>query len=441
MQNQSSQIFRLGTLVIDGVLIVCLFVAVSYWRFADLRISNPEYYNYYLQLFVLTFVSWYASGRWARTFTYSSGLEQRNVLANVLRGAIAQFAILSIIVVGLKGYYYSRLFLGTYFGLLYGTAIMYRLLFVQFLRNQMAKGRWQRTFILVGNHGTAKALIDLVKLRPDLGLQHHGTLDIEALQNQDFPKAQELVCALAPSTNEYVVAQDYALKQGMRFRYLPDMGPNYVGQLFLESLEGFPLFSERKDPLSNGLNKVIKRLFDVTFTVLGIVLVLSWILPLFAIILVISGAGFPFFTQRREGLEGRKFTVIKFRTINSKGSSNAIQRWMRKLGIDELPQLFNVLVGQMSLIGPRPHTEGDGFNYAAKIRQYKIRHWAKPGLTGLAQTRGLRGGEAAADQGLLEARIRADIYYIENWSLLLDMRLLLETVLRTVFLPTSLHKK
>ncbi len=110
MQNQSSQIFRLGTLVIDGVLIVTLFAAVSYWRFADLRISNPEYYNYYLQLFVLTFVSWYASGRWAKTFTYSSGLEQRNVLANVLRGAIAQFAILSIIVVGLKGYYYSRLF-------------------------------------------------------------------------------------------------------------------------------------------------------------------------------------------------------------------------------------------------------------------------------------------------------------------------------------------
>lgn len=114
---------------------------------------------------------------------------------------------------------------------------------------------------------------------------------------------------------------------------------------------------------------------------------------------------------------------------------------MRKLGIDELPQLFNVLAGQMSLIGPRPHKEGDGFNYAAKIRQYKIRHWAKPGLTGLAQTRGLRGGNAAADKGLLEARIRADIYYIENWSVLLDIRLLLETVIRTVFLPSSLHKK
>ena len=441
MQNQSSQIFRLGTLVIDGVLIVTLFAAVSYWRFADLRISNPEYYNYYLQLFVLTFVSWYASGRWARTFTYSSGLEQRNVLANVLRGAIAQFAILSIIVVGLKGYYYSRLFLGTYFGLLYGAAIMYRLIFVQFLRHQMAKGRWQRTFILVGMHSTAQALIELVNIRPDLGLQHQGTLEVTALDKQDFPESQELICALAPSTKAYELAQDYALKQGMRFRYLPDMGPNYVGQLFLESLEGFPLFSERRDPLSNWFNKIAKRLFDVFFTVIGIALVLSWMLPLFAIILVLSGAGFPFFTQRREGLEGRKFTVLKFRTINSKGTSNAIQRWMRKLGIDELPQLFNVLAGQMSLIGPRPHTEGDGFNYAAKIRQYKIRHWAKPGLTGLAQTRGLRGGDAAADKGLLEARIRADIYYIENWSVLLDIRLLLETVIRTVFLPSSLHKK
>ena len=144
MQNQSSQIFRLGTLLIDGVLLIALFVALGIWRFDDLRISNPEYYNYYLQLLVLTLVSWYAAGRWSGMFTYTSGLEQRNVTANVLRGALAQMAILAIIVVGLKGYYYSRLFLGTYFTLLYGTALIYRLIFVQFLRNQMAEGKWQR---------------------------------------------------------------------------------------------------------------------------------------------------------------------------------------------------------------------------------------------------------------------------------------------------------
>ncbi len=113
-----------------------------------------------------------------------------NVLANVLRGAIAQFAILSIIVVGLKGYYYSRLFLGTYFGLLYSAAIIYRLIFVQFLRHQMAKGRWQRKFILVGMHSTAQALIELVNIRPDLGLQYQGTLEVTALDKEDFPESQ-----------------------------------------------------------------------------------------------------------------------------------------------------------------------------------------------------------------------------------------------------------
>ena len=148
----------------------------------------------------------------------------------------------------------------------------------------MAKGRWQRTFILVGMHSTAKALIELVSIRPDLGLQHQGTLEVTALDKQDFPESQELICALAPSTKAYELAQDYALKQGMRFRYLPDMGPNYVGQLFLESLEGFLLFSERRDPLSNWFNKIAKRLFYVFFTVIGIALVFlgcSRYLPLF----------------------------------------------------------------------------------------------------------------------------------------------------------------
>ena len=132
MQNQSSQIFRLGTLLIDGALLLTLFVVIGLWRFDDLRISNPEYYNYYLQLLVLTLVSWYGAGRWAGMFSYTSGLEQRNVLANVVRGALGQMAILAIIVVGLKGYYYSRLFLASYFSLFYASVIIYRLIFVQF---------------------------------------------------------------------------------------------------------------------------------------------------------------------------------------------------------------------------------------------------------------------------------------------------------------------
>ncbi|HBB81489.1 MAG TPA: hypothetical protein DHU80_03350 [Cryomorphaceae bacterium] len=157
--------------------------------------------------------------------------------------------------------------------------------------------------------------------------------------------------------------------------------------------------------------------------------------------LLLSGAGNPWFIQEREGLQGRPFKVLKFKTMNTAGKSNALQSWMRKTGVDEIPQLLNVLLGQMSLVGPRPHTSGDGVAYSKLVQSYRVRYWTKPGLTGLAQTRGLRGGGVSARKELLEMRIRADVYYIENWSLLLDLRILIETVLRTLFAPASLHAK
>jgi lipopolysaccharide/colanic/teichoic acid biosynthesis glycosyltransferase len=169
--------------------------------------------------------------------------------------------------------------------------------------------------------------------------------------------------------------------------------------------------------------------------------VLSWLFPLLGILLLFSGAGNPWFIQEREGLQGRPFKVLKFKTMNHEGQSNALQSWMRKTGIDEIPQLLNVLLGQMSLVGPRPHTSGDGIAYSKMVQSYRVRYWTKPGLTGLAQIRGLRGGGDSARKELLELRIRADVYYIENWSLLLDLRILIETVLRTLLAPSSLHAK
>lgn len=436
MQNQSSNIFRLITILADGVLLLALFVAVGFWRFEDLRIANPEYYNYYLQLLVLTLVSWYAAGRWAGIFTYTSGLEQRNVTANVLRGALVQLSILAIIVIGLKGYYYSRVFLATFFLSLYSIALIYRLILVQFLRAQMARGKWQRKFVLHTENSTSAALVQLTELRPELGLKCIGEATPQTLEQAD-----EILCTHAPGTPEHSVAQSWALQHGLRFRFLPDMGPDYAGQMFLETLEGIPLFSQRKEPLSQPANALVKRIFDILFSIIGIVLFLSWMLPLLALFLVLSGSGQPWFIQEREGLQGQLFRVLKLRTMNAEGKSNGLQRWLRKTGLDELPQLINVLFGQMSLVGPRPHTLGDGESYFEKVSTYKIRHWAKPGLTGLAQARGLRGGGEGAQGALLEQRIRADVYYVENWSLLLDLRILIETVIRTIFMPSTLHVK
>jgi lipopolysaccharide/colanic/teichoic acid biosynthesis glycosyltransferase len=349
---------------------------------------------------------------------------------------LVQISILAIIVIGLKGYYYSRIFLASYLASLYIIAWVYRIFLVQFLRAQMARGKWQRTFVLHGTHTTSEALIRLTTLRPELGWKYLGAADPSTLADTD-----ELICAYAPGTSEFDAAENWSLERGIRFRFLPDMGPRYAGQLFLENLEGIPMFSQRNEPLSNTTNAVLKRIFDLVFTALGILFVLSWLLPIILLLQVLTGTIKPLFIQQREGLSGRTFSVWKFRTMNADGASNAFQRWMRRTGVDELPQLFNVLIGHMSLIGPRPHTPGDGADYYQKVSTYKIRYWAKPGLTGLAQTRGLRGGGAAATDELLEERIRADVYYIENWSLVLDLRILIETVVRTLFVPSTLQPK
>jgi len=436
MQNQSTNIFRLVTVVADAVLLLTLFVVIGFWRFEDLRISNPEYYNYYLQLLVLTMVSWYAGGRWAGIFTYRSGLEQRNVTANVARGALVQLSILAIIVIGLKGYYYSRIFLASYLSSLYLLAWIYRILLVQFLRAQMARGKWQRRYVLHGSHNTSEALIRLTELRPELGWKYLGVAGPNTLNSTD-----EIICAFAPGSREFEEAENWSLEKGVRFRFLPDMGPRYAGQLFLENLEGIPMFSQRKEPLSNTTNAALKRTFDVVFTSIGVLSVLSWLIPLVVFVQFLTGTTKPWFIQQREGLSGRTFSVLKFRTMNDQGRSNSFQRWMRRIGLDEIPQLFNVLLGHMSLIGPRPHTPGDGAEYYQKVGTYKIRYWAKPGLTGLAQSRGLRGGGIGATNELLEERIRADVYYIENWSLMLDLRILIETVVRTLFVPSTLQPK
>ncbi len=176
MQNQSANIYRILTLTTDLLLIVGLFAAVGWWRFEDLRISNPEYYNYYLQLWVLTGVSWLVVGRWSGSFTYTAGLEQRNVTGQLLQAALAQFAILAIIVVGLKGYYYSRLFLAVFFSAFYAFAWLSRLFYVAYLRRQMAAGKWQRRFYLLGNHATADAFIALTTHRPELGWTYVGPM-------------------------------------------------------------------------------------------------------------------------------------------------------------------------------------------------------------------------------------------------------------------------
>lgn len=198
--------------------------------------------------------------------------------------------------------------------------------------------------------------------------------------------------------------------------------------------------SFRKYVTSKRYYFVLKRGMDIILSIVLIVGVLSWLTPLLALLLRLDSRGPVFFLQKRVGRGGRSFVCYKFRTmlVNEEADSKRSEpgdpritrtgKWMRQLNIDELPQLLNVLCGQMSLVGPRPHMHADCRQFAAMIPRYKLRSLVKPGMTGMAQVKGYHG--PVGDHAAAMLRYQWDIYYVRNASVWLDLRILLGTLIR-----------
>jgi putative colanic acid biosysnthesis UDP-glucose lipid carrier transferase len=213
--------------------------------------------------------------------------------------------------------------------------------------------------------------------------------------------------------------------------------------------------SDCEIPLDRPVNKLLKRLFDVVFSLLAIILLLSWFLPLMAVIIRLESKGCPFFTQLRTGYKNKTFKCYKIRSmkINDEADSRQatdndervtrVGRLIRRFNIDELPQFFNVLFGQMSVVGPRPHMLSHTDYYAPLINNYMERHRVRPGITGLAQVIGLHGETKQLWQ--MEERVNKDRDYLQHWSFWLDVRIILNTLFLTWYiknlLKSSLNNK
>ncbi len=203
-----------------------------------------------------------------------------------------------------------------------------------------------------------------------------------------------------------------------------------------------PIILRRTIPLDEFFHKIIKRLFDITFSILIIVGVLSWLIPVMAIIIKLDSRGPVFFVQKRNGLNNKEFKCFKFRSMEvneladieqvSKNDNRItkVGKFIRKTSIDELPQFLNVLLGDMSVVGPRPHMVSHTNMYAERIDKFMVRHFIKPGITGLAQTKGFRG-EVESDNDIIN-RVRYDIFYMKKWSILLDLKIIFSTVYNTL---------
>lgn len=243
---------------------------------------------------------------------------------------------------------------------------------------------------------------------------------------------------LPKKVNEEVIT--LAEKNYIPFEFIPKTYLKQYDTFNVKYYDTFPLFTLEDYPLDGMWNRVFKRAFDIVFSLLVIIFVLSWLYPLIALFIVMD-SGFPIlYKQKRNGMSGIPFNCLKFRSMrpskdNDKKATvrgdmriTRVGQFIRKTSLDELPQFFNVLKGDMSVVGPRPHMITQDNYYTDIINKYTLRHHVRPGITGLAQIKGYRG-EVNSDHDM-ELRIRADIFYVKNWSFWLDLMIIAQTAFK-----------
>ena len=248
-----------------------------------------------------------------------------------------------------------------------------------------------------------------------------------------------LYCSL-PSVRATEILEliNYCENHLIRFCSVPNVR-NYLRRSMRMTMVGdVPVLYMREEPLRQPLNRFVKRLFDIVFSLAFLCTLFPFIYILVAIVTKITSPGPVFFKQKRNGLNGKEFYCYKFRSMKVNKEADSMQAtkddprktkfgdFLRRTSIDELPQFINVLKGDMSVVGPRPHMLKHTAEYSALINKYMVRHFIKPGITGWAQVNGCRGETKELSQ--MEDRIRKDIWYVENWSFWLDLRIIYMTV-------------
>jgi putative colanic acid biosynthesis UDP-glucose lipid carrier transferase len=377
-------------------------------------------------------------------------------VTHILKLLFRQFFFFFLIVYAFIGFFkqpnMSRLALAQY--VIFVFLIIFLLKFINYYLlmkyRENVKGNI-RNVVVIGKSKKTQQLIDVFNIRTEYGYRFKKQFcpkdqgfDVrDCFSFIDQNNVDEIYCSVSELSNheisEFINFADNNLKT---LKFLPDNKNIYSKKLKFEYYDYLPILSLRDIPIHNPINAFIKRSFDILFSIFIIFGILIWLGPILAILIALESRGPIFFIQKRTGFDNREFQCFKFRSMAMNPKADfmqagkndmritAIGKFLRKTSIDELPQFYNVLFGNMSVVGPRPHMLKHTNEYASKVDKYMVRHFVKPGITGLAQVRGYRG-EIEKDSDI-QNRIKFDIFYIENWSFLLDLKIIVQTIL-TVF--------
>ena len=438
--------------VLDGLIIAGSYIA-SYFIIKDPSVgqyTQTQYFNYlkyiipsYLILYYM--MQLYTSKRALKLWDEFVDIFQANVL-----GVLGLYVFLFVTQSG----NFSRKLSIIFFAInVSATTFAHGLLrkFLQFIRK---KGYNIKHILLVGYSRAAEGYINRIIDNPQWGYVIAGVLDdfvpigtsyhgIEVIGNIDNlssflenSKFDEITITLP--LNDYdrleeLVAQ--CEKSGIHTKFIPDYSSLFPSHPFTEDVQGIPVINIRYVPLSNSMNRLAKRCVDIFGSLMGIIL-LSPLMFIIAFLIKVTDNGPILYRQERVGLNGKTFNMYKFRSMRVQTESEEKKGWttkddprvtsigkiIRKTSIDELPQLFNILIGQMSIVGPRPERPQFVEKFKEQIPRYMVKHQVRPGLTGWAQINGYRGDTS------IRKRIDYDLYYIENWSMMFDIKIIIGTI-------------
>ncbi|GAB3811330.1 undecaprenyl-phosphate glucose phosphotransferase [Pontibacter rugosus] len=442
---------RVLLLILDVTLIALAFKLSNLVRYGDLELEHQ--YNIFFVLFAL--VWWIVSGFSNFIFRVDGLITVNKKLSNLINAFVMHALVLASCIVIFNLEELSRLLLlYTYLStvMLIGLSrLVIFQVFKYFTNSDMAHTR----YVIVGTGPAAVALHQTLDHNDELGTKFMGFFDndvqvgnpyysqvkgdMDELKEYCLRHSIDEIYYTKPLTDKSQIDDltEFADDNFVYFRIVPDFGAIVQKEVNMYFYHNIPMISVRKEPLELASNRVMKRIFDIAFSLVVILFIFPILLPLIALAVKIESKGPVFFKQLRPGKKNKLFVCYKFRTMRVNTSTELqatkndpritrVGAFLRKSNLDELPQFFNVLFGDMSVVGPRPNLVSQLEHYSKVITKYKMRHFVTPGITGYAQVSGFRG--ETKEMHLMEKRVEYDVKYMENWSFMMDMKIIFLTV-------------
>lgn len=445
--------------LIDTPLLIIAFLLADHFAYTNIAGGhNPFLFPF------ISIISWYISAQVSRLYTDL----RSNKFAEEIIYVMVTIILFAILLTSFLFFFRNNLELNNYFLAIYFPSIFLLIIFFKYILRKYLhavfySGRLQEQIILVGSTPAAKDFYDTINLHTYYGYKCIGFLDDQQTKMNGCPylgkieelnsilentEVAEVIIALPNSKHEQISSTiEICDFHATRLRMIPDLYLYAASNISINTIGLLPVINLRSLPQDRWANKLLKKAFDVIFSLLFFILIGWWFMPLIALLIKLSSKGPVFFKQERWGLNNKKIVCYKFRTMYygspetddkggflqaSKDDSRVtpLGRFLREWNIDEFPQFWNVLLGNMSVVGPRPHVTPLNISSIQHVDRYMLRHLVKPGITGWAQVNGARGETSAP--GAMQRRVNYDLYYIHSWTFWMDCQIVLQTIINTI---------